>query len=100
MRRILTHSKTILGHPGMLGLLAANVAFGMATSFVVPYMSMWGTQHVKMSPVVFGWFMTLTSVSSIVLSTVMARLSDTRVMRRTILIIACLGGIIGYVGYA
>jgi SET family sugar efflux transporter-like MFS transporter len=100
MRRILTLSKTILGHPGMLGLLAANVAFGMAISFVVPYMSMWGTQHVKMSPVVFGWFMTLTSVSSIVLSTVMARLSDTRVMRRTVLILGSLGGIVGYVGYA
>lgn len=90
----------VLGHPGMLGLLAANVAFGMALSFVVPYMSMWGTQHVKMTPVVFGWFMTLTSVSSIVLSTVMARLSDTRIMRRTVLIWGSLGGIIGYVGYA
>jgi len=100
MRRFLTHSKIILGHPGMLGLLAANVAFGMAISFVVPYMSMWGTQHVKMSPMVFGWFMTLTSVSAIVLSTVMARLSDTRVMRRTILIWGSLGGIVGYVGYA
>ena len=84
----------------MLGLLSANVAFGMAISFVVPYMSMWGTQHVKMTPVVFGWFMTLTSVSAIVLSTIMARLSDTRVMRRTMLIWGSLGGVVGYVGYA
>ena len=100
MRRLLSITKVILVHPGMFGLLAANVAFGMAISFVVPYMSMWGTQHVKMSPVMFGWFMTLTSLSSIVLSTMMARLSDTKVMRRTMLIWGSLGGIIGYVGYA
>ena len=90
----------VIQQPGFPGLLAANFALGMAYSFVVPFMSMWGTLHVNMSSWGFGVFMTITSVSAIVLSTVLARWSDTHVTRRTMLIIGSTGGLIGYLGYA
>src|SRR6185503_11935051 len=82
------------------GLLATNFVLGLAYSFVVPFMSLWGTVAVGMSPVVFGFFMTTTSVTAIVLSTTLARWSDTHVARRTMLLIGATGGMLGYFGYA
>lgn len=100
MSRVAHFLRSIFCQPGFPGLLAANFALGMAYSFVVPFMSMWGTLHVGMSPLVFGGFMTITAVSGIVLSTVLARWSDTHVTRRTMLIVGSLGGMCGYLGYA
>ncbi len=100
MSRVVQFARSIFCQPGFPGVLAANFALGMAYSFVVPFMSMWGTLHVGMSPMVFGVFMTITAVSGIVLSTVLARWSDTHVTRRTMLIVGSLGGLFGYLGYA
>jgi SET family sugar efflux transporter-like MFS transporter len=61
---------------------------------------MWGTLAVKMTPFAFGIFMTITSVSAVTLSTVLAHWSDTHVARRTMLIIGGFGGLVGYLGYA
>lgn len=87
-------------HPRWLALIAANFVLGLATSFVVPFLSLWGTESVGMTPFVFGMFMTSTALSSIVLSTLLARWSDTRAPRRTVLLLAGAGGALGYVGYA
>lgn len=100
MARILEVSRTVLRHQGFAGLLGMNFLLGLAYSFVVPFMSMWGTLAVGMSPRQFGIFMTITSVSAIVLSTILASWSDTKVPRRTMLLIGAAGGFLGYVGYA
>jgi Arabinose efflux permease len=100
MSRLVETVRNIVGQPGYPGVLAANFALGMASSFVVPFLSMWGTLHIGMSPVVFGTFMTITSVSAIVLSTLLARWSDTHVARRTMLIVGSVSGMLGYLGYA
>jgi SET family sugar efflux transporter-like MFS transporter len=100
MQRLSESIRLVFRNRDFPGLLAANFALGMAYSFVVPFMSMWGTLKVQMSPFVFGIFMTTTAVSSIVFSTVLARWSDTHVTRRTMLILGSAGGMIGYVGYA
>ncbi|HEX2100576.1 MAG TPA: sugar efflux transporter [Candidatus Synoicihabitans sp.] len=92
--------RTVLRQPRFPGLLATNFVLGLAYSFVLPFMSMWGTLHVGMSPSVFGLFMTATSLSAIVLSMVLASWSDTHVSRRTMLVLGSLGGAIGYLGYA
>ncbi len=92
--------RCVIQQPGYPGVLAANFALGMASSFVVPFLSMWGTLHIGMSPVLFGTFMTITSVSAIVLSTLLARWSDSHVPRRTMLIVGSLCGMLGYSGYA
>lgn len=100
MMRFLQVCRRVLQQPGFVGLLAANCALGLGFSFVSPFLSMWGTLAIGMRPLTFGLFMTATSVSAIVLSTLLARWSDTHVPRRTMLIIGSSGGVIGYAGYA
>ena len=100
MSRSIEIVRSVLRHPGFPGLLATNFALGLAYSFVVPFMSMWGTLAVGMTPFRFGMFMTITSVSAIVLSTTLAAWSDSHVARRSMLILGASGGLLGYTGYA
>lgn len=100
MHRVADIFRSIVRQPGFAGLLTAIFALGLASSFVQPFMSMWGTLAVKMTPFGFGVFMTITAVSATVLSTLMAHWSDSHVARRTMLLIGAAGGIAGYLGYA
>jgi hypothetical protein len=78
-----------IGRHGQLGaLLVATLLLGNAASFVVPFMSLWGTGHVGMTSLGFGLFMTSTSLSSTVLSLAIARWSETGVTRRKVLLLA------------
>ncbi len=100
MRRFADVVRSILRQPGFAGLLATMFTLGLASSFVSPFLSMWGTLYVHMSPLRFGLFMTTTSFSAIVISLTLARWSDTHVARRTMLIVGPIGGMLGYTGYA
>jgi SET family sugar efflux transporter-like MFS transporter len=95
-----SRGQAMLRQPNFVGLLAATFALGMAFSFVVPCMSMWGTEHVGMRPFTFGVFMTATSLSAILLSTTLARWSDTHLPRKVMLVLGGGGGMLGYCGYA
>ncbi len=86
--------------PNLPGLLLSTVALGLAFSFVSPFLSMWGTTEVGLSPFQFGLFMTVVASCSMVLSTVLARLSDTRLSRRTVLLLGSASGALGFTGYA
>lgn len=92
--------KTLARIRGARGILALSLLLGLAYSFVMPFMSMFGTREVGMSAFGFGVFMTTTSVSSVVLSTWLARWSDTVLSRRKVLLLGGLTGAIGYLGYA
>lgn len=81
-------------------LLLTCVFLGVSYAFVVPFMSIFGTEEVGMSVLGFGVFMTITSLSGIVLSTFLARLSDATWSRRRVLILGGICGAIGYAGYA
>ena len=81
-------------------LLGCNLLVGLAFSFVSPFFSMFGTIEVGMSPFAFGVFMTVTSLSGIAISTLLARWSDTRLSRRTVLLLGGITGALSYVGYA
>jgi MFS transporter, SET family, sugar efflux transporter len=100
MERILGPTRTLLAHRDLFIVLVCNLLLGLAFSFVSPFYSMFGTIEVGMSNWTFGIFMTITSVAGIVMSTVLARWSDTRFSRRSILLIACAAGAAGYGGYA
>jgi len=100
MQRFLTTARTLLRNRAFLELLVCNVLLGLTYSFVGPFMSLFGTQEVKMSNAVFGVFMTISSVTAIVLSTWLAHWSDTRYSRRSMLLLGSVCGILGYVGYA
>ncbi|MBI5382558.1 MAG: sugar efflux transporter [Opitutae bacterium] len=96
MQRLIAPCRTIFQLPGFATLLVCNFLLGLAQSFVSPFYSMFGTLEVGMTPFMFGVFMTVTSVSAIGLSTVLARWSDTRYSRRTMLL---LGGLCGAAAY-
>ena len=100
MQRLLVPARTLLAHRDFVVLLACNVLLGMAYSFVAPFMSMFGTREVHMNEMVFGVFMTITVISAIAISTLLARWSDTHLSRRTVLTLSSFCGALGYVGYA
>lgn len=96
----MSDSRSVLGKREFVGLLATNFVLGLPAALVVPFVSLWATREVGMSPEVLGLFMTINSLSSIALSTVIARWSDTFVTRRRLLLVGALGGALGNVGYA
>lgn len=100
MTAFLQVAKTLLRHRDFTVLIICNLIVGMAHSFVMPYGSIFGTKEVGMSSWMYGIFMTVTSLSGIVLSTYLAHWSDTRFARKTILLIGGLAGGLGYLGYA
>lgn len=92
--------RKVRAHKELRVLLVLSLILGTTYSFVVPFMSIFGTEEVGMTPTVFGVFMTVTSLGAIVCSTALARLSDTRWARRSVLLIGSAAGTLGYVGYA
>lgn len=100
MDRILKPIRKLLSHRDLFIVLVCNLLLGLALSFVSPFYSMFGTIEVGMSNWTFGIFMTITAVVGIAISTLLAKLSDTRYSRRSILILGCAAGVLGYGGYA
>jgi len=100
MAEFLSRTRRILTQPDFAGLLAATVALGVGFSFVAPFLSLWGTREVGMSPSLFGLYMTATSVSAIFVTTTLARWSDTHLSRKTVLLIGAGSGALGYTAYA
>ncbi len=81
-------------------ILVLNILLGLAYSFVVPFMSLFGTQECHMNSLVFGVFMTLTALSGVLFGSLLAHWSDTRFSRRKILLLGGTAGMLGYIGYA
>ncbi|HKO93413.1 MAG TPA: sugar efflux transporter [Polyangiaceae bacterium] len=88
------------GTPAFGGLFACCLVLGLTSSFVIPFLSLWGTLKVGMTPLLFACFMTLNSLAAMAASTLLARYSDTRWSRRTVLLLGGSGGVLGYLGYA
>jgi MFS transporter, SET family, sugar efflux transporter len=86
--------------PGLRVLLVCNVVLGMAASFVLPFLSMFGTLEVGMSLSMFGVFMTTTALAGIAVSTWLSHRSDTHLSRRSVLLFGSFAGALGYAGYA
>ncbi|HEY8994852.1 MAG TPA: sugar efflux transporter [Lacunisphaera sp.] len=100
MKALLAPWRRLLGHREFGIIVLSNLVLGMAYSFVAPFYSMFGTIEVGMSNWVFGVFMTITSLSGIVITTFLSRWSDTHISRRTVLLLSCTCGCLGYTGYA
>jgi SET family sugar efflux transporter-like MFS transporter len=92
--------RSVFLKPAFIGLLSTNFVLGLPSALVVPFASMWATKQIGMSPGTLGLFMTINSVSAIVLSTLIARWSDSHVTRRTLLIAGSFAGALGNLGYA
>jgi MFS transporter, SET family, sugar efflux transporter len=81
-------------------VVACCMLIGLAVSFVLPFLSMFGTREVGMSLPGFGAFMTVSAITNIGISTVLSHHSDTSISRRTMLLIGSSAGTLGYLGYA
>ncbi|MET0411369.1 MAG: MFS transporter [Polyangiaceae bacterium] len=93
-------SRSVFLKPAFIGLLSTNFVLGLPSALVVPFASIWATKQIGMSPGTLGLFMTINSLSAIVLSTLIARWSDSHVTRRTLLIGGSFAGALGNLGYA
>src|SRR4051812_8331713 len=100
MTDLLVRTRRILAQRDFAGLLGAALALGLGFSFVSPFLSLWGTREIGMSPAVLGLYMIATSLSAITVATTLATWSDSHVPRKVMLLIGAAGGLIGYTGYA
>ena len=80
-------------------VLICSWVLGLAVSFVLPFLSLWGTREVGMSLGWFGVFMTSIALLNIVISTLLARRSDSHYSRRALLLWGSAAGTLGYLGY-
>jgi MFS transporter, SET family, sugar efflux transporter len=92
--------RRLLVSKAFLGLLATMFVLGLTSAFVAPFGSLWATQEIGMSPRRLGVFMTVTALSAIAVSMLIARWSDSLVSRRALLALGCAAGALNYVGYA
>jgi SET family sugar efflux transporter-like MFS transporter len=96
----MSKARLFLQVPEFPVLLAANVILGLSYAFALPFMSLFGTRELGLTPAGFGLFMTANAVSGIVLGTWMARLSDTRLSRKAVMMVSTSFSVAGYVAYA
>ncbi|GHF30513.1 SET family sugar efflux transporter-like MFS transporter [Deinococcus metalli] len=78
----------LLRLPGFVGLAAAVFFLGFGVSLSGPFIALYGVNHIGMSPLQLGIFLTLNAVSSVILSTRLARWSDRLTDRRPLVLLA------------
>lgn len=86
----------IWGIPSFPVLFLINTIFGLSMSFFVPFSSLFGIDEVGMSNIEFGIFMTIMAVGGVLISSYIAKLSDTKMNRKKLLILTSIAGVIGY----
>ncbi|MGG5252742.1 sugar efflux transporter [Neobacillus sp. SM06] len=86
--------------PSFPVLFLINFILGLSSSFFAPFSSLFGLDEVKMSNVGFGIFMTITAIGGVVISSYIARLSDTNTSRKRLLVVTSFSGMLGYALYA
>jgi len=100
MRAWPTQVRAVLGQRGFPGLFGAGLAVGLGSSFVIPFITLWGTRVVGLSEAAIGLYMTVTTFAQILVATLLARWSDTHVPRKVMLMIGGMGAVVGYAVYA
>src|SRR5699024_10558850 len=79
-----------------LSLMVAITIVGVANSFTAPFLSLFGVQEVGMSPTAYGIFISLTTLTGVVSSLILGRLSDGYLSRKWIMLISIACAIIGF----
>ncbi len=100
MQRLLERCRPLYQNRDFRVILVLNTLLGLAYSFIGPFISMFSTREVGMNSLLFGVFMSVTALGGIILGTTLAHYSDTRVSRRTMLLLGSSCGALGYLGYA
>jgi MFS transporter, SET family, sugar efflux transporter len=100
LSRALSFSRKFWADTEFRVLLLCYLVLGIAYSFVVPFLSLFATRGIGLGPFGLGAFMTVNSLGAITCSTVLARWSDVRFARRSVLLVGGTAGCLGYIGYA
>lgn len=98
--RLLARIRPLYRQSRFRRLYVLNLLLGVSTSFVMPFMSMFGTLEARMDLFRFGAFMTISAVAGIAIATILAHYSDVHFSRRAMLLLGSISGAVGYVGYA
>ncbi|WP_404425512.1 sugar efflux transporter [Nibricoccus sp. IMCC34717] len=97
---LLRRSRPVLANRELWPLFALNLLLGLGYSFVGPFLSLFGTIEVGMSPFAYGVFMMVNAIGGIVIGTGVAHYSDTHWSRRSTLITGSIAGAVGYALFA
>lgn len=92
--------RLIFSHREFAVILVGNVILGLGYSLVLPFMSIFGTRELGLGPWGFSLFMTASALTGIVISTRIARWSDIRFSRKSVLLAGSLAGAAGYGAFA
>ncbi len=82
--------------PSFVPCSVAALLLGTAGSFAGPYLPLFGRNEAHMSPLWLGVFMTLVSLSGILISTQLARISDRRASNKPIVLLTVAAAALGY----
>lgn len=69
---------------------------GFGSSLALPYLSLFGVNAAQMTPLQLGLFLTLSAVSAIGISTLLARWADQPSQRKLVLLLTLGAGVVGY----
>lgn len=92
--------RLLFGTPEFPAILLGNVILGMAYAFSLPFMSLFGTRELGLDPKGYGLFMIVNTLAGIAGGTFLARLSDTRLSRKAVMMGSTAFSVLGYVAYA
>lgn len=92
-----THFLGLLRVPHFVPLAIATLMLGVALSFSMPYLSLFGVEEAAMSPVRLGVFMTVVSATGVLASSAVGRWSDRTQRYRMPLVASLALASLGYV---
>ncbi|CAL9485344.1 Sugar efflux transporter B [Actinosynnema sp. ALI-1.44] len=81
-------------------LLAVSLLTGVGYALAFPFLSLFLVKELGASPFATGAFLLSGAMSSLVVSTLIGRLSDARAVRRNLMVVASLAGATGYALFA
>ncbi|MEU7527044.1 sugar efflux transporter [Saccharothrix sp. NPDC042600] len=90
---------TAPGRP-FVPLLAVSLLTGVGYALAFPFLSLFLVKELGASPFATGAFLLSGAMSSLVVSTLIGRLSDARAVRRNLMVVASLAGATGYALFA
>lgn len=80
----------------VLQLAVVSIGVGTATAFAFPFLSLFLTSEIRVSPVALGAFMLVSPIASVVVSSVLGKVSDRGTHRRAVMVAGALAGAVGY----
>lgn len=85
--------------PGYIILVIGITLIGIGISITRPYLSLFGTDIIHMSPAALGLFMCMNALGSVIASTWLGKMSDTRTPKKDIMLFSAFCSVLGYASF-